>query len=254
MLDTTELAEIADRFGVTDDQVVRDHFISHVLRALADMSPDGLVFFGGTALARTHLPDGRLSEDIDLYTPYRTDTAVTLENRLPQLLNREFPRTHWLVPLTSVRATEPALIRAGDGPTLRIQLLSAEDMFAWPAEPRPLDLRYSDTSDAILTVPTLPAFTAMKTSAWVDRHAERDLYDLAALAEIEAITQPAASLVAQATGVRVAPHMFDRLPTSMRWTEQLAHQLKELPDPHHCLRRVRDSYARVLGWQTKDDY
>jgi hypothetical protein len=31
MLDPDELAAVADRFGVADEQVVRDHFISHVL-------------------------------------------------------------------------------------------------------------------------------------------------------------------------------------------------------------------------------
>jgi hypothetical protein len=29
---------------------------------------DGVGFFGGSALSRTHLPVGRLSEDVDLFT------------------------------------------------------------------------------------------------------------------------------------------------------------------------------------------
>ncbi len=248
MLDPDELATVADRFGVADEQVVRDHFISHVLSGLTSLDNDELVFFGGTALARTHLPEGRLSEDVDLYVPSRTTAAAVIEERLPRALAREFPGTHWLVPLTGVRDVEPALLRAGDGTTVRVQLLSAEGMFAWPTESGPLDVRYSDVVPATLRVPTLPAFTAMKTSAWADRHTERDLYDLNALAELDAIDRSAASLVAQATGVRVAPHMFDRLPTSLRWEEQLAHQLKELPDPYQCLRRVRDAYASALGW------
>ena len=38
------------------EQVRRDHLISHVLAALAtDVSTNDLVFFGGTALSRTHL-------------------------------------------------------------------------------------------------------------------------------------------------------------------------------------------------------
>jgi hypothetical protein len=252
MLDPAELAEVAGRFGVADDQVVRDHFISHILRGLADVKQDGLVFFGGTALARTYLPDGRLSEDIDLYTPNRAATAAVLERRLPQLVSREFPRTHWLIPLTGVRDVEAAILRAGDGTGIRIQLLSAEGMFGWPTEFRPLDVRYSDVGHAALPVPTLSAFTAMKTTAWADRHAERDLYDLNALAEIGAINEAAASLVAQATGVRVGPYMFDHLPAGMRWQEQLAHQLRKLPDPHRCLQRVRAAYATALGWHTSD--
>lgn len=248
MLDPAELATVADRFGVSDDQVIRDHFISHILEGLTSLDRNDLAFFGGTALARTYLPDGRLSEDIDLWAQDRTTMAAILEQRLPQVLSREFPGSWWLVPLTRVRDVEPALLRTGDGTTVRIQLLSAQGMFDWPTEIKSVDVRYSDAGRATLHVPTLAAFTAMKTTAWADRHAERDLYDLSALAELGAIDSAAASLAADATGVRVAQHMFDRLPTGFRWQEQLAHQLKELPDPRQCLRRVRTAFGTVLGW------
>jgi predicted nucleotidyltransferase component of viral defense system len=62
MLDPQERAAFAERFGVADEQVDRDHLISHVLALLAAHLPGEVVFFGGTALARSHLPDGRLSE------------------------------------------------------------------------------------------------------------------------------------------------------------------------------------------------
>jgi predicted nucleotidyltransferase component of viral defense system len=52
MLDPRELAEIAAAFGVADEQVRRDHLISHVLAALSDLGAP-VVFFGGTGLART---------------------------------------------------------------------------------------------------------------------------------------------------------------------------------------------------------
>ena len=62
-----EMEQVATAFGVGMEQVRRDHLISHVLAAIAsDISTDDLVFFGGTALSRTHLADARLSEDIDL--------------------------------------------------------------------------------------------------------------------------------------------------------------------------------------------
>ncbi len=68
-LDRTELAAVRSRFGVADEQVIRDHAISHVLAALARSDVrDDLVFIGGTALSRTFLTDLRLSEDIDLLT------------------------------------------------------------------------------------------------------------------------------------------------------------------------------------------
>jgi predicted nucleotidyltransferase component of viral defense system len=53
-----EWQQVASRFGVGMEQVRRDHLISHVLAAIScDVSTDALVFFGGTALSRTHLAD-----------------------------------------------------------------------------------------------------------------------------------------------------------------------------------------------------
>lgn len=57
---------VAAPFGAAPEQVERDHLISHLLAALSARFTDRLHFIGGTALARTHLTDGRLSEDIDL--------------------------------------------------------------------------------------------------------------------------------------------------------------------------------------------
>ena len=68
MLSRHELARVAVDYGAAENQIRRDHLISHVLHALAELDVP-LVFFGGTALARTHLTTaeagGRLSEDID---------------------------------------------------------------------------------------------------------------------------------------------------------------------------------------------
>jgi hypothetical protein len=65
-VNSDEKAYFAEQFGVAAEQVERDHLISHVLAFLAQEFGDRIHFIGGTALARTHLPDGRLSEDIDL--------------------------------------------------------------------------------------------------------------------------------------------------------------------------------------------
>lgn len=67
MRDPAEGAAVAEKFGVSDEQVRRDHLLSHLLAVLARDLPDAVVFFGGTAFARTHLPEGRLSEDLDLF-------------------------------------------------------------------------------------------------------------------------------------------------------------------------------------------
>jgi predicted nucleotidyltransferase component of viral defense system len=66
MLERVEAATVAEHFGVSAGQVERDHLISELLALLSEHVAGGLIFFGGTALARTHLPEGRLSEDIDL--------------------------------------------------------------------------------------------------------------------------------------------------------------------------------------------
>lgn len=66
MMNLDERDAVATQFGVAAEQVERDHLISHLLAVLSRQFGDRIQFIGGTALARTHLPDGRLSEDIDL--------------------------------------------------------------------------------------------------------------------------------------------------------------------------------------------
>lgn len=55
--DEREAVEVA--FGVDSDQVIRDHLISHALAAISIVGTDDVLFFGGTALSRTHLTDLR---------------------------------------------------------------------------------------------------------------------------------------------------------------------------------------------------
>ena len=123
-----ELAATSALYGVAEEQVRRDHLIGHVPASIAAASAD-VVFFGGTALARTHLTDpargGRLSEDIDLWSVSRRATAELLEGAIPRGLRREFPGTAFAVRPTEVRAVDPAQLVTPDGLRLRIQLLDA---------------------------------------------------------------------------------------------------------------------------------
>jgi predicted nucleotidyltransferase component of viral defense system len=92
MLDPEELLQIAARFGVSEDQVRRDHLISHLLAALSTEAADSVIFFGGTALARSLVPDGRLSEDVDLIAlGSRTKVSTHLTSAIPRALRREYP-------------------------------------------------------------------------------------------------------------------------------------------------------------------
>ncbi len=116
-----------------------------------------------------------------------------------------------------------------------------------------MHLRYSDTSgSAQLRVPTLPAAAAMKTAAWIDRKAARDLYDLAGLARIGALTNEAATLFHQATGLRITPHLLGKLP-ALAWESQLAHQTRQLPPADQCLAEVREAFAAALGWSPPEN-
>ena len=259
MLDPAELVDIGDRFGVSEHQVRRDHLISHVLSAIGKLELP-VTFFGGTALARTLVVDpedgARLSEDIDLYTEVRSTVAEALDNGLPRLLRREFPGAAMDPGLTAVRAVEPAVLRTPDGVQVRIQALDTSrehaELHQYPTEVCPVVLRYRDLPATVpLCVPTLPAFGAMKTVAWRDRHTARDLYDLAALARVGALTGEAADLVRRVSGVRVAPHDFDYR-RHISWHEQLAHQTRLVADPQGCLREVRSAYGRALGWPAAD--
>lgn len=255
MIDPVELANVAAAFGVADAQVRHDHLISHVLSAIAGLGQP-LTFFGGTALARTHIGNpasgARLSEDIDLYSPDRRRVAAVLDDRLPSLLRREFPRTTWDPPLSAVRAVDPAELVTREGIRVRIQLLDSggghRDLARWPTEVRAIDLRYRDLPDrATLQVPTLAAFAAMKTIAWADRHTARDLYDLARIAGIGGLTQDVAIQVRQATGWSVLPGLFSSLPP-LDWSAQLGHQLATLPTAEQCLVDVRRAFATALDW------
>jgi predicted nucleotidyltransferase component of viral defense system len=260
VLEPDELTAMASAYGVAESQVRRDHLISHVLLALATMDVP-VTFFGGTALARTFLTDpeigARLSEDVDLCTSGRPDVAAEIDERLPRLLRREFPGTTWDPPLRSGRAVDPGQLVTGDGLRVRIQLLDATKHRAfaqWPTQTRQVDLRYRDIDRRIeLEVPTLMSFAGMKTAAWIDRHAARDLYDLWGLASLGALTAEAAAWLRRITGGTVAPYEFTSLPSALDWDVQLAHQTKTLPSARECLAAVREAYAAALGWPEPPD-
>lgn len=90
ILDPAELGAIRANFGVAEIQVRRDHLISHTLAAIASTSTEEIIFFGGTALCRTHLPDHRLSEDIDLVA--LTDRSA-IARRMTEAITRQLRRS-----------------------------------------------------------------------------------------------------------------------------------------------------------------
>lgn len=91
-LSPADLARVMNQFGVAEEQVRRDHAISHILAVLSRLHRGCLIFFGGTALSRVHLDAERLSEDIDLIVTSgnRNDLAAVLRRDI----DRGLQRTH----------------------------------------------------------------------------------------------------------------------------------------------------------------
>jgi predicted nucleotidyltransferase component of viral defense system len=248
MLDPSDLRAAAATFRVAEDQVRRDHLIGHALAALATVEVPDLVFLGGTALSWTHLPDGRLSEDIDLMTKDRRTVAQLLEQQLPLRLRREFPGATWDPSPVDVRSIDPARLVTPEGLVVRVQLLDSnrQGWHEMPTETQTLARRYRDVHETVLRVPTSAGFAATKTLAWIDRHAARDLFDLAGLAGLGALDREAAALFEVSVGRPLAAHDFTRPPDD--WRVALGHQTGRLPPASECLDLVRRHYALALGW------
>ncbi|BBZ40622.1 nucleotidyl transferase AbiEii/AbiGii toxin family protein [Mycobacterium conspicuum] len=249
-MNADERAKVAQQFGVAPEQVERDHLISHLLAYLSCNFSDRIQFIGGTALARTHLPDGRLSEDIDLIAiDDRKSVAADLDAALPRALARTHGRLTLEPPFSGGADTAAAILRSAAGMVVRIQLLSARGRVLWPTERRLLEQRYRDAPAAELVVPTLPAFAASKTATWADRRAPRDLWDLWALSRIGAIDAPALELYRRLGPTNQPPgsYVFDTPPSDAEWQSQLAGQTRLTVDAADALAAVRDAWARVIA-------
>ncbi|WP_330249317.1 nucleotidyl transferase AbiEii/AbiGii toxin family protein [Nocardia sp. NBC_00565] len=245
-LEYHERASIAAQFGVSDMQVERDYLISLLLAYLSENHSDSVVFIGGTALARTHLPNGRLSEDIDLVSvESRTELASQLTRALPRAVQRSYGRLEWQPSLADVSGSDAAHLVAADGrAAVKIQLLSHAGMAPWPTESRALEQRYRDVPAATLTVPTRAAFVAAKTVAWCDRAAARDLWDLWALSRMGAFDHEAAALFRRfgPTNKQPQPSQFSRAPTEDQWQAQLSGQTRVETTAAEALRIVRAAW------------
>ena len=124
------------------------------------------------------------------------------------------------------------------------QLLRAEGYPAWPIAAHDIYQRYSDVPSARLRTPTRDSFAAMKTAAWFERRAPRDLYDLWALAGVGALTRSAAQMFAAHTGFGMPQeHMFATAPTPHDWHEQLSGQTRLTVNAKEALEVVRAAWA-----------
>jgi hypothetical protein len=250
VLEQAELRRWAAAFGVAAAQIRKDHLISHLLAGLSQSSiAESAVFFGGTALARTHLTDGRVSEDIDLWAESSQRVFALLVDEMPRLVRREYPG---LTIDADMAASGNAVAR--DGTSVRLQVVGygAEYRRCIRVERRAIALRYGDLPDqAELLVPDRSSLVALKHMAWAERMAPRDLVDLNGLASIGAIDIDAESVVECLRGSGVRPAEYGRIGDGARraWEADLAHQMTDPPDPDTALARVRQAWAGALRWQ-----
>lgn len=247
MLSGAELRRWADRLGVPEAQIRRDHLVSTILDALPAVLPEA-TFFGGTALCRTHLPDWRVSEDIDLLVHSTGDARERFTHALPGAVRREYPGLELTWNRTG--ATTVGISRAEEV-AVRIQLVERDSSYAvYPSDDLEVRLRYADLPPSVqLNCPTLEGAAAMKLNAWADRGAARDLCDLYGLAKAGAITRQSLQIAAEASRP-VQRHSFDlaRLPSQREWSAALGNQMPDPPPPEESLQVVRQVLARLQGW------
>jgi predicted nucleotidyltransferase component of viral defense system len=136
------------------------------------------VFFGGTALSRTYLTASRLSEDLDLIAVApRSQVAADLQAAIRTGLARSHGAVTWRPALTATTGSQPAVLIVDDQTSVQLQLVEGSG-YTWPTEVDDLEQRYADAPPARMTVLTAPGAAAAKLSAWIERRAPRDLYDL----------------------------------------------------------------------------
>ena len=248
MIDVQEVEVCAARFGVPETQIVRDHLISHVIAALAEVSDStdmNITFFGGTALCRTWLADLRLSEDVDILVD-DVEVVDELTRAISRSLRRQFPEHSWSTPTTKHQVSTLNLVTSNCN--VKVQLAQwREGWRSIPTTKAAVVLRYSDLPENVeLEVPAPEGFAVMKMLAWFDRQTPRDRYDLAALAEAGHITERSIALVKNIAGFRPSPtNLVPKVPqpVSNAWAAELSHQLTSIKSAETCLGMVRNALA-----------
>lgn len=246
MLELGELLHVQRLFSSSELQVRRDHAISHILAAIQNLRSE-MVFYGGTALSRTLLTDGRLSEDIDLYAEDRKKLCQELDE-IPDLIEQEFPEANWQKLPSQLRDAESTNLSCGSAIHVKVQVVDSNSR-GWqkvPVEIMEIFQRYSDAPLTKLCVPTFNGFVAMKASAWFERHAARDLFDLEGLSRKGEVTENAKDLVQSLRGYRLTETMLEGRVTG-NWTQELAGQTKLTVSEEECLSRVLEWWGTSEG-------
>lgn len=249
MIDREEIRAFARDWGVGPPMILKDHLVSHLLRSLEAVP--GVVFFGGTALSRTHLKSRRLSEDVDLYLePERPATRDEISTSLQAGTRRDFPdlRVEQVSRVSDV-TTHDVTFR---DVSVKLQIVGdRSEHRAYAVVETAVALHYSDLPpSAQLAVPTIPTFGAMKLGAYEDRHAARDLFDLAGLVAKSGLAEESISILRRVRGAGPVKYEYqDRLrPTDGEWQAELGHQTRDAGDPQQALETVRAVLQNMRVW------
>lgn len=183
MIERRALERRAGELGITVSHVEVDYVLHHLLAGFA-RDPEGLVFRGGTALARVYWPDFRISEDLDFIAPDgvlefpRRANAVVAEAADEMGLDATLNVGGWRD--DRLRATVVWTTGWGEGGELLIDVVRGQRAVL-PPPTLPLDLRYPDLVAAhgrAIPVLQLDEILANKWLMLDDREEPRDLFDL----------------------------------------------------------------------------
>lgn len=187
MIPLSRLTRIADEQEVDAKTVERDYVLTHVAAAIGTHGADrGLVFKGGTALRLCYFEDYRYSADLDFSLRPGADPKPALES-VAQALTSVADRI--ALPHLALAADAKGIEYEGPlGRRRRMKLDLATGELVEETVVRELLPRYTDQSEAEITVYTLREIAAEKLRCVIQRLQARDLFDLNELFVVNRIT------------------------------------------------------------------
>jgi uncharacterized protein len=249
-----EIQRLARQGRVDERTQERDYVLTWLLAGMAGQ-PFDLVFKGGTCLRRCYIPGYRYSEDLDFTLPPDSPPIAAVDAASTWCA--------WIAEQAGIRAeaeqdeslagrrawvsfTGP--LGATRGRAIKVDV-ATDEVVVGHVEQRPLLSEYSDLDSGAYAVPSysLAEIWAEKTRSVMQRAEPRDLYDLAALAELSGDVPRAAiglfeakvrakGLNPEDLGARLDAR---ELTLRRRWGERLHDQVADVPPFEATWRAVR---------------
>lgn len=247
MIERRDLERRAAQLGIAVRHVELDYVLHHLLAGFGP-DPDGLIFRGGTALARVYWPDYRISEDLDFIVP---GDAPDLIDTVDAVVMRVAEKTGFDVQLTTVgwlddRLRANVTWTTGHSGAGDVIIDVVRRQAGLPPVTRPLHLRYPDldpVQGATIRVLELEEILANKWTMLGDRQEPRDLFDLY-WGLVHGVSFNAIALAHQA--VYRYPLMLASVEGAARlesrWEQRLRHQMHDLPPFRAALEELRRQF------------